>query len=657
MSCECCTPLGPGPSPGGSIEPLSLLLVVDPSGGSGTQDGAFTEPQTFSTLAAAIAAATTGSTLLLMPADYTVEGTLSWVDKILNFVGIGYEQEATQLPELDCTGPACAVRVENCQTLVISCPTGPVHIERGLLSGEVIAATSTLLETRSSLGAALTSGTCRTDLYSFNAFGRVNGVLTGGPFDIVDSRVFNYEFYCELTAYPYGNGSQGAPFATLREAVDTAPTRDISAAKIRLGMGDWDDGAPIPYTDKRLSIEGTFILNESPDPPTHGVFLQPLSSDDSNLSVEIIRTNSNVSAKSQGIIILMQDGHCEQIGDGTHFSTMQGCGSSALPNRVATSGTQQSGVTGTGLGLLDCIYGYAVVTAGIVFTAQVLTNAAVTSQFTVFDIRASITASGPLEIYDSVFNNAAGAVMTGSVVRTDLATYSRGVTAGVTWPANTEIVDRNVQLQPYIAAFGVGSNSNGGSPTPAYGTNLVGDRFSLFVNQDGGAAPTAPAGWTLRNGSTSGGLISRTFTRDAPSTGGEAGTITVTGGGGLCQALIASWRNATQATNFVESLANSAQGDGATNPTVANAPTVTAVGAGRTACCMFGSNDPNPPTTIAGQTGGTWVNKADFQSGLGANINVQTAALANAGTVTGGTASVPGTRVNVLGFAVIGVVT
>lgn len=650
MSCDCCSPLGPAPTPpGGSIEPLSLLLVVDPSGGSGTQDGAFTEPQTFSTLAAAIAAATTGSTLLLMPSDYTPEGPLGWVDKTLSFVGIGYEQEQTQLPDLEPTGPACAVRVENCQTLKIDCPTGPVHIERGLLSGEVIAATSTLLETRASIGAALTSGTVRTDLYSFNAFGAVLGVLTGGPFEILDSRVFSYEFFCERDAYPNGNGSEGAPYDTLRAAVDAAPTRDISPAVINLGMGDWFDGSPIPYTDKRLCVRGAFILNESPDPPTHGVHLQPLSSDDSNLELEIIRTNSNVSPKSQGIVVLLQDAHCECVGDGVNFGTWINCGSSAVPNRLSTLGTQQSAFSGVNYGLVGAVLSTFEMIQGIIFVGCTTGTGYVQSS----EFRDSVFCSGLLEIYNSRFT-IPNLIVTGNPVRTDLATYARGVDAGVTWPAATEIVDLNVQLQPFVAAVGAGANG-AGSANAALGSNEVDDVFVYLVNSLGGAAPTLPAGWTLQAQEATGGIFTQLWTRDAPSTGGEVGNVLATGVGGLpTQGVILTMRNVQLTGGYVESVGTTTT-TGASPLAVAGA-TVAATGKGRTALMVTGSNDATAGGLCTGQTGGVWANVTDFASGLGANINVQSTALADSGTVTGGTYSVTGTRAQQLHCAFIGAI-
>jgi hypothetical protein len=88
------------PGGGSTLTPLSEIFVVDPAAPAlGT--GAFSGNKAFTTVAEAIAAASTSvvTTILVSPGDYTGEGVLSYADKSIAFVGLG-DPDTTVLPEL-----------------------------------------------------------------------------------------------------------------------------------------------------------------------------------------------------------------------------------------------------------------------------------------------------------------------------------------------------------------------------------------------------------------------------------------------------------------------------------------------------------------------------------------------------------------------------
>lgn len=649
----------PPPTPG-TITPLSRLLVVDPNA-SGTLDGAFSGAQAYATLATAIAAATDQTTILMMPGDYSGEGGeggLSWDSKSLGFWCLG-ERDAALLPPLTAT-TAGSITAYGCKVQNLTAPD-LVELRTCTLDGVVTAAEISLRDTLATNAAEL-DGDVTTDLLSFNAFGAAEGTLTGDVVDIVDTAFNQFEVWCNVNGYAGGNGTEQAPYPTLREAIEAAPDRDVGAVTIHLAPGGYFDGDPIPYTDKRLSIQGTQLLNESPDPPTFGVHLQPTSTGDVPMALELIRTNSNVSPQSQGLIVLMQDGHCECISDGTHFASWSLCGTSPQPMVLGTEGTTQSTFDGYNYHCNGAtLNGSMTMFNGRISAGGVtLLNLGTTSTIQGSKIEASVSCSGVLNFYDNTFPaGGAGVVISGGNVTTDLATYARGVDAGVTWPETVRIVDTNVQLQPFRVNSGAGSNSLG-NPTPGYGANIAGDLFVCRVNSVGGTAPTLPAGWTLDPALTvsGGGVISQVWTRDARSAGAEVGTIIVTAGGGNpTQAIIDTYRNVAT-TNFVES--KTAATTAGAGPTTLAGATVTAAGKGRLAVMSSFSNGTVPPdqTSVAGETGGTWQIPAASQldSGLGGVVALQTAALADSATITGGIYAMPGTRVNRVAFALVGAV-
>lgn len=639
----------PGPA-GGELEPLGGLLVVDKAGGSGTQDGSFTLPQTFKTLAAAIAAAVSGATLLLMPGDYTGEGSQTWADKVLTFWGVGVDAPATALPSLTATGGG-AVTVENCQTIDVTCTGNAIAVTRGALFGNLTGATILLLQTSATAGAELT-GAVTTDLYTFNKFGAAGGVLTGSM-TIQDSLPDPKHLYVRQDAFAYGNGSEQAPFNLLADGVAAAPSLP-DVCVLELSAHDYSGEGFIEYTDKHLHVQGQILQNEVGSNGTRGVMLKPtLNTSDDWLEIENLA--GSVDYQVFGCHLLNRDAFVESFGTNAPDVYISGAAKTA---RISCPPGQPIGacILNGGAELAGGELSSFIESRGGVITGSVeLTNALIgrsSIQATNFLFVPLFRSAHPVLLTACTFDG--GTVFDGAMF-VDLDTYARGIDAGVTWPEDTTIVDQHVTLQPFLASVGVGNNNNGNA-TPAYGTNITGDRFVLAVDANGGTSPVAPVGWSLVDEISVGGIITQAWTRDAPSTGGEIGTIIVLSGGGVpTQAVIYTMRNCVSSASFTES-PDAASNTGGPPVSLAG-PTVTATGKGRTACCISGTNGAAPATQITGQTGGTWLVKDDFPSGLGMNINLQMAALADAGTITGGTFDSSGDKVNAIGFALIGEVT
>lgn len=633
---------------------LSHLIFVDaaapPTGGNGSVVNPFELVQD------AVNAAVAGSVIVCMPGDYSGQATVTWANKTLCFFAYGVGAAGLAiLPVLDLTG-AGNVSVEGCQAAAITAP-GAVFAQSATL-GAVTAPTISI-RSSSFLAAPVLTGAVNIDLASYNAFGAQNGTWSGGAFNIVDAEPQNFVFYVsQNAATPYGNGSAAAPFKTLTAAIAAAPVKTVSPCTIYVDPGDYATEGGIAYTDKRLSINGSQLLNESPAVPTGGIFLRPSSSDASNLILELTRVNSNVIAQTFGIIVLVQDAHCEFISDGVHFAQLKVIGNSTDTNNVGTGGTLNGSISGNRYVLSAGQYAVGFqVDDGVVSGAQVATLVSQVNNVTNSVIEASMTVGGTLNLYNCTFQNIGLpiAFSAGVALNTDLATYARGITAGVTWPANVNIVDTNVAQQPAFFASGTGSNSNGGNPTPGLPTNIAGDLFVCRVNTQGGAAPTLPVGWTKQRQKTSGIEICQVWTRDTRATGGESGTIVVTGGGGApVQAIIDSWRFVAMSA-FIESIVDGTAAGA--DPTTVPGPTVTPTGSGRTAVLASFSNGTAVGTTACtGNTGGTWIEEStsEFVSGIGGLLAMQHASLEPSTAITGGTYSSPGTNVAFIAFAFVG---
>jgi hypothetical protein len=94
--------------------------------------------------------------------------------------------------------------------------------------------------------------------------------------------------------------------------------------------------------------------------------------------------------------------------------------------------------------------------------------------------------------------------------------------------------------------------------------------------------------------------------------------------------------------------------DAGTSVTVADVAVVT-TGADRLACNFIAIGDDNAPVSFTGETGGDWALVASFGSATGTDgeVGLQTATIAAAGTINGGTYTQAIDPWGVLGFALI----
>lgn len=206
---------------------------------------------------------------------------------------------------------------------------------------------------------------------------------------------------------------------------------------------------------------------------------------------------------------------------------------------------------------------------------------------------------------------------------------------------------------PTWIAVGTADTTGTAGATPAYGTNTAGDLFVMVV-AGRLTACTTPAGWTLQAGPNDlSGRRCYIFTRDARSTGGESGTVSVTLTADSQVATIHTFRNVATSA-FVEDVST---GGSAANGNGPIPPAITSAGAQRLA--VFASGDGNQvggPASISA-TGGTWTLRAELGTGTGNNCAyaLYTCDLAAAGTITGGDGGEVLDEHSTCGFALVGV--
>jgi hypothetical protein len=174
-----------------------------------------------------------------------------------------------------------------------------------------------------------------------------------------------------------------------------------------------------------------------------------------------------------------------------------------------------------------------------------------------------------------------------------------------------------------------------GNPTPAYPTGLQAkDLILLQVTvRDLTNTPTTPTGFTLLYGPDSTGT-GRQWIYYKISDGTEAGTITVTISGSNCRmARMYAFRNAA-ISSF-----NEGGGFGSGTGDTISAQSVTTTDAKRLAVSFVFVNDDNAVDGFTGETGGDWIEAVpEFTTTAGSDgcVQLQTATMASAGTISGG---------------------
>ena len=191
--------------------------------------------------------------------------------------------------------------------------------------------------------------------------------------------------------------------------------------------------------------------------------------------------------------------------------------------------------------------------------------------------------------------------------------------------------------QVTFQAAGGGSGTTG-NPTPSYPSGLQSDDLILLqvTVRDTANTPTTPNGFTLLYGPDSTGT-GRQWIYYKFATGSESGTITVTIGGSSCKiARMYSFRNVAL-SSFTEG-----GGFGSGSSSTLYAQSVTTTDTKRLAVSFVFINDNNAVGSFTGETGGNWgeaVSEYTTSAGSDGCVQLQTATMASAGTISGGSYS------------------
>ena len=200
----------------------------------------------------------------------------------------------------------------------------------------------------------------------------------------------------------------------------------------------------------------------------------------------------------------------------------------------------------------------------------------------------------------------------------------------------------------YLSA-GTGSGTTG-NPTPTYPGGLrVNDLILLQVTvRDTSTTPTTPAGFTaLYNADSTG--IGRQWIYYKFSTGSETGSLTITIGGLNCKtARMYAFRNVAL-SSF-----NEGGSFGYATSTTISARSVTTLGEKRLAVSFVLVNDDVAVAEFTGESNGNWIEPvAEFTTDQGSDgcIQLQTATIPSATTISGGTRTIPSAAWGVRAFA------
>jgi len=182
------------------------------------------------------------------------------------------------------------------------------------------------------------------------------------------------------------------------------------------------------------------------------------------------------------------------------------------------------------------------------------------------------------------------------------------------------------------AGTGSGTTSN---PSPAYPSGLAANDLILLqvTVRDTTNTPTTPAGFTLLYGPDSTGT-GRQWIYYKFATGTESGTITITISGSNCKiARMYAFRNVAL-SSFTEG-----GGFGSGTSRTISAQSVTTTGTGRLTVSFVFVNNDNSVGSFTGEAGGDWTEAvSEFTTSAGSNgcVQLQTATMASAGTISGG---------------------
>jgi hypothetical protein len=199
---------------------------------------------------------------------------------------------------------------------------------------------------------------------------------------------------------------------------------------------------------------------------------------------------------------------------------------------------------------------------------------------------------------------------------------------------NSNSVSITVYAQVTFVSAGTGSGVTG-NPTPGYPSGMQsGDLILLQVTvRNTATTPTTPLGFTALYSADSTGT-GRQWIYYKFATGSESGSITVSIAGSVTKmARMYAFRNVAL-SSFTEA---ASFGSGTAQPI--NARPVTTTNNARLAVSFVFVNYNNAVNSFTGETGGDWiesVNEFTTTAGSRGCIQLQTATMATAGTITGG---------------------
>ncbi len=240
-----------------------------------------------------------------------------------------------------------------------------------------------------------------------------------------------------------------------------------------------------------------------------------------------------------------------------------------------------------------------------------------------------------LAISGALFSLKSASGLTASSTATSLSASSINIGGSVT---DTATVTPSNALT-YVGA-GAGSAWTGTTAqTIAYPTGWqAGDLLLAQVMVESQTNPSPnPPGWTQLNYDDFSTVYTWIYYRLAVS--GDTG-MSVTIGSSACKiAQIYDFRNVAT-SGFTEG-GGTTTASGSSSTTI-SAPSVTTTGVGRLAVAFVWDVADNALSSFTGESGGTWASASTYAttSGSGAAIQLQTATMASAGTISGGSYSI-----------------
>jgi hypothetical protein len=248
----------------------------------------------------------------------------------------------------------------------------------------------------------------------------------------------------------------------------------------------------------------------------------------------------------------------------------------------------------------------------------------------------------------------------------DRAERVRRCAAGVFAGGATAVIGRKKNAgggggptnDPTFVSVGTGfelavMNTTGPFDVPYPGSLAAGDIIFLHIfARTPAAIPATIAGWTTayHDDVAANSRESAVFYKTA--TGSESGTQSVTFlvNTNSASGIMCAFRNVNIAAGFEDAALGQASAGSFTGPTIATN------GDHRMCFAFMGQDNNNPITPFGAVTGGTWVERYDFGSGVGSNcgIHLQTAIMTSAGTISGGTMSIGSDDGCMRSFAMVG---